>query len=429
MGLARQVTVTEFEVPPLLGFHRVDSMELWRIGLPGRFGDPGERAPRAMLPGFLQASRPGAMAAHGVEVRPGVLEVVVSYWELPTVLPFDPARIPVEPHRVWLGQLMDGSDGIWDLTVEPHGLVAGQTNSGKSKTVEALLTQFAVKGWELIVITPKLNDPILSGFAYGPHTVITGITNEALELVVEMFRSERAERTERQKIQAEYGVEWWHQVPPEILAERPLKQLVLDESRSLLMSYKGESEHRRTLKSEVLHAWNEWVQEGRSAGHHGLIVSQSIAVDGLGGGFVDDQLGMRLGVRRLARKWHPIMFPETDSDAPSFLVNPATPPGRAVARGLVAPDTVFGTEAVNDAPMQVPLLDPATRTGLLNGEIPWGPLTEPNRLVPVSDTSPDPGRNSVDRGRASWAVPAVVAAVWLLVVVVVSARLAAGVMS
>jgi hypothetical protein len=427
MGLARQVTPTEFEVPPLLGFHRVGAMEVWRIGLPGRFGDPGERAPRAMLPGFLQSSRRGAVAAHGVEVRPGVLEVVVSYWELPGLLRSDPGRVPVEPHRVWLGQLLDGSDAIWDLTIEPHGLVAGQTNSGKSKTVEALLTQFAVKGWELIVITPKLNDPILSGFTTGRHTVITGITDEALELVVEMFRSERAERTERQKIQAEYGVEWWHQVPPEILAERPLKLLMLDESRSALMTHKGESEHRRTLKAEILHAWNEWVQEGRSAGHHGLIVSQSIAVDGLGGGFVDDQLGMRLAVRRLARKWHPVMFPETDSDAPSLLVKPATPPGRAVARGLVAPDTVFGAEAVNDAPMQVPLLDAGTRDALLDGSIPWGPEVPPDRREEVDDTAPP---SAVDRDRrAAWTMPLAIAAIWLLVLVILAGRLLNGVLS
>jgi hypothetical protein len=417
MGLARQVTATEFEVPPLLDFRRDGLMEVWRIALPGRFGDPGERSPREMLPGFLRSSRRGAVAAHGVEIEPGVLDVVVSHWRLPSLLEFDPAKIPTDSHRVWLGQLLDGSDAIWDLTVEPHGLVAGQTNSGKSETASMLLTQFAVKGWELIIITPKRSDPVLDGFAGGRHTVITGIDDEALELVVDRFRQARAERTERQKIQAEYDARWWHQVPAEILAERPSQLLVLDESRSLLMTHRGESDQRRTLKAEIIHAWNEWVQEGRSAGHHGLIISQSIAVDGLGGGFVDDQLGMRLAVRRLARKWHPVMFPETSSDAPGLLVNPATPPGRGVARGLVAPDTLFGAEAVNDAPMQVPLLDPVVRDGLLDGSIPWGTTTTPNVAVaPTGDTSVDVGPVEA---RAVWAIPAAMAATWLLVLVVV----------
>ena len=275
--------------------------------------------------------------------------------------------------------------------------------------------QFALKGWQLTIVTPKLLDPVLEGFtASGRHSVITGIDDEALELVAEMLRSKRAERTERQKIQAEHGARWWHQVPADVVAERPHELLVWDESRSWFIAHRGESEHRRTVKSEIGHGWNEWVQEGRSAGHHGLIVSQSIAVEGLGGGFVDDQLGMRLAVRRLARKWHPVMFPETASDAASLLVNPATPPGRAVARGLVAPDTLFGAEAVNDAPMQIPLLDPDTRDGLLDGSIPWGPDAEPSPVSPAVVAAPEPA----DGDRSWWLVPAVVAAIWLFILFV-----------
>ncbi len=256
---------------------------------------------------------------------------------------------------------------------------------------------------------------MLDGFNYGPHTVITGIDDEALELVVDVFRREREERTERQKIQAEYSARWWHHVPPEILAVRPPKLLVLDESRSPLMAHRGESDHRRTLKAEILHSWNEWVQEGRSAGHHGLIISQSVAVDGLGGGFVDEQLGMRLAVRRLARKWHPVMYPETASDAPGLLVNPATPAGRAVARGLTAPDTLFGAEAVNDAPMQVPLLAPEMRDGLLDGSIPWGPSIS---TVPVSELVNDQAEPQPAGDWGRWLVPGAMAAGWLLVLLV-----------
>jgi len=431
MGLARQITPTEFEVPPLLGFRRSGSMEVWRIGLPGRFGDPGERSPAAMLPGFLASSRLGAVTAHGVEVEPGVLEVVVSRWELPTLLPFDPAKIPAELHRVWLGQLMDGSDAIWDLSIETHGLLAGQVGSGKTKTIETILTQLSVKGWRLIVATPKRRDPILTGFDFEPHTVVTGIGDEALERLVDVFRVARADRTERQEIQAEYGVEWWHQVPAHELAERPMTMLDFDESRSYFLSHRGESEDRKKLKAELLHSWNEWVQEGRSAGHHGFIQSQSIAVDGLGGGFVDDQLGMRLAVRRLARKWHPVMFPETSSDAPSLLVNPATPAGRAVARGLVAPDTMFGAEAVNDAPMQVPLLDKAMRTGLLDGTIPWGPDAAPEQVGPVLvDQAPAEPGTVIDTGsRATLAALTAVVALWgavVALVLVVTARAVLG---
>ena len=158
-------------------------------------------------------------------------------------------------------------------------------------------------------------------------------------------------------------------------------------------------------------------------------MSQSIAVDGLGGGFVDDQLGMRLAVRRLARKWHPVMFPETTSDAPSLLVNPATPPGRAVARGLVAPDTLFGAEAVNDAPMQVPLLDPGMRDGLLDGSIPWGPDTTPPGSVDHVQVLDDLPSGHTNRAASGLSVVAVVAAVWVAVAVAITARLVVGVIT
>ena len=423
IGLARQVTASEFEVPPLLDFCRDGSMEVWRIGLPGRFGDPGERSPRAMLPGFLRSSRRGAQAAHGVEVEPGVLEVVVSYLAMPSFLEFDPSRIPSEVFRVWVGQLLDGSDGIWDLITESHGLVVGQVGSGKSETLRVLLTQFALKGWELVIVTPKRDDPVLAGFTGDRHTVITGIDDQALEALAGMFRAARVDRTERQEIQAAYGASWWHEVPAEVRVERPHRLLVMDEIRSPMLSHRGESDHRRSLKAEILHGWNEWVQEGRSAGHHGLAVSQSPAVEGLGGGFVDDQLGFRVGVRRLSRKWHPVMFPETTSDAPSLLVNPATPAGRAVARGLVAPDTLFGAEAVNDAPMQIPFLSAEMRDGLLEGWIPWGPDAAPVSSELVSAPPSDAGTFGSGGIPTSGPGPVVavmtgVLAAWFLMVIV-----------
>jgi hypothetical protein len=413
MGLARVLPDRTVEVPRLLGWSSDGVMERWRVGVPGRFGDPGERSPKAMLPHFLVASRPGAVAGHGVETSPGVLEVVVSRWSLPEEFGFDPSSIPTDPQRVFLGVLMDGSPAVWDLAVEPHGLITGQTGSGKSEAAAMLLAQWFVKGWRVVVMTPKLLDPILTPYA-AHHQVLTGITDDDLAACVEVWDQLRIDRTHRQKLQAEHGVRRWADMPAEVLAEYPLLAVVWDESRSFFMSHPGETQERKKLKASCLAAWNELVQEGRSAGHHGLIVTQSANVESLGGGFAAEQLGMVCAVRSLPRKWWPVVFPETTADV-SLLANPVTKPGRAVARGLATPETLFGAVAVNDAPMQLPLMDDATRDGLLDGSIPWGPQPDPEPLDELtSSLEPSVPAEPV---RPLVTAVVVVSVVWLVVLV------------
>jgi hypothetical protein len=374
------------------------------------------------------------------------------------------------------------------------------------------LAQWFVKGWRVVVMTPKLLDPILTPYA-AHHQVLTGITDDDLAACVDVWDELRTDRTHRQKLQAEHGVRRWADMPAEVLAEYPLLAVVWDESRSFFMSHPGETQERKKLKAACLAAWNELVQEGRSAGHHGLIVTQSANVESLGGGFAAEQLGMVCAVRSLPRKWWPVVFPETTADvlaeypllivvldeSRSFfmshpgetqarkklkaaclaawnelvqegrsaghhglivtqsanveslgggfaaeqlgmvcavrslprkwwpvvfpettsditlLANPTTVPGRAVARGLATPKTLFGSVAVNDAPMQLPLMDDATRDALLDGSTAWGvpaDVVEAVELTPVVEAAP------VERLRPGVVIAACGAALWFFVLLV-----------
>jgi hypothetical protein len=246
-------------------------------------------------------------------------------------------------------------------------VVAGRTGSGKSKAADLIQAQLHAKGWGLRIITPKRRDPMFAPYATFPqHRVITGIHDDDLEAVLEMLRAERAERWERQEIRADHGVDWWHEVPDHIRADRPPTELVVDEAKSYFWPDKSEPRPRQQLKAEITSLWSERLQEGRSDGQHGLALTQSPYVDTLGGGFAMAQIGFWLCVRKLDRKWLATVFQDSSSEAPKrILLNPLTPPGRGVARGVTTPDNAFGAEAVNDAPVQVAYLDDEQRSALL----------------------------------------------------------------
>jgi hypothetical protein len=378
MRCVHPVDEVSADVPPLLGWSRAGSLEMFTVGLPGSFSADTPAAPRSVMPEYLRASR-GADQVMALEVETGVLRIVLSHFRLPDRLGFDPARIPTDPFEVYVGQLMEGSDMGWDLLAEPHGVIAGRTGSGKSKAADLILAQLHAKGWGLRIITPKRRDPMFTPYAEFPqHRVVTGVRDEDLEAVLEVFRVERVERWERQEIRADHGVDWWHHVPETVRAGRPSTLLVVDEAKSYFWPDKSESRDRQMLKAEVTSLWSERLQEGRSDGQHGLALTQSPYVDTLGGGFAMSQIGFWLVVRKLDRKWLATVFQDSTSEAPRrVLLNPATPPGRGVARGVKTPDNAFGAEAVNDAPVQVAYLDDDQRQALLSGTLKILPRSAP----------------------------------------------------
>ena len=358
------------DVPPLLDWGRQGPLEFFTVGLPGSFSADTASAPRNVMPEYLRASR-GADQVMALEVETGVLRIVLSHFRLPDRLGFDPTRLPANPFEVYVGLLMEGSDMRWDLLAEPHGVIAGQTGSGKSKAADLILAQLHAKGWGLRIITPKRRDPMFAPYAAFPqHTVITGARTEDLEQVLGLFRAEREERWERQEIRADHGVDWWHEVPEADRVGRPLTLLEVDEAKSYFWPDKSEPRDRQVLKAEITSLWSERLQEGRSDGQHGLALTQSPYVDTLGGGFAMSQIGFWLVVRKLDRKWLATVFQDSSSEAPKrVLLNPVTPPGRGVARGVKSPDNAFGSDAVNDAPVQVAYLTDDERQALLTAAL------------------------------------------------------------
>jgi len=177
---------------------------------------------------------------------------------------------------------------------------------------------------------------------------------------------------------------------------------------------KGEWKQRLELKSESLASWSSLVQAGRSAGHHGLIVTQSASVESLGGGFAAEQLGAVVALRSLPRKWWATVFPESVADL-SLLENPSTKPGRAIVRGVATPGTVFGAAEVNDVAVQAPILSPGLLDQVLSGDTVWVPGT----TGPVQVWEPAPTTVVAERVRPVVVAVAAGLAVWIFVLLVV----------
>jgi len=335
----------------------------WIVEVPGRFGDPEERAAKSVLPGLLAASRPGVVASQGSEISSGVLEIVLSREPLRSLIPFGEVTIPTASDVVHVGALVGGSSALWDLGTHPHGLLIGQTLSGKSELAAAVLAQLSAKGWQLAIVTPKVGDPILTPFAAAGHRVLTGQDDGALSELVDLFRWIEEDRAQRQKVQEAHGARRWRDLPPEVLAERPPFLLLIDESRSYLTGHKGEGKQRATDKSEIHAGWLALLQAGRSAGQHGLIVTQSADVESLGGGFAAGQLSMVVALRSLRPTFWPAVFPASAADL-SLLASPRTGPGRGIGRGLVSDGPL---SIGDDIVLQAPLMSDSEREAVLAG--------------------------------------------------------------
>lgn len=354
VGFALPVGPSEVETPRLVGWSREGDFEVWTIELPGRFNDSGSGAPREAIPGLLLASRRGAQAVHGHQPGPAVLEVVVSYRRWPRLLRLHPGGCPGDRLRVLVGQVVDGAPALWDLKTHPHGLIVGQTNSGKSEAARMLIAQLRRKKFRVSVFTPKLGDPVLADVV-DVGDFISGSDLETLQRVADFLTEAREDITIREALMAEHGVKTWSEMPGEVQVELPLRLFVFDETRFWFVP-DGDSKEVTELKKIIAARWRFLVQAGRSAGHHGLALTQSPEVDALGGGFAARQLGMRLAIRSLDSTFYAKVFPHSVADL-SLLSNGATPPGRAIGRGLIAPETRFGTSDVQDAPLQVAFLD------------------------------------------------------------------------
>lgn len=365
VGLAITNTRENKLIPRLIDWHRDGHFEVFDVEMCGRFVE------RIDLLGEVLLSSRHAMSESTIEVRPGVVRVVLNYLELPVRLPFTPDRMPSSRDRVYLGHTTAGEDLVWDLTENAHGLIVGANGSGKSEAAALVLTQLHLKGWDLLILTPTTDDTTFQGFTEAGHTVIAGATETHFIAARDAVLQRQHQVTVREGERAAAGDDWYQGTP---------SMIAIDECGDWLVVRKTDSDVIRECKQTIQAVVDQRARRGRKIRDHLLLFTQEPYVANFGTPETLRQLLFRLAVTALDRTFHPIVFqPSGDTVSPNVrrvLSNPRSPKGRGISRGGHRTNN-NEYAIVDDVPTQVAWLPKEQRLQLLNGQ-------------PIQPAAPDP---------------------------------------
>jgi len=150
--------------------------------------------------------------------------------------------------EVPLGIAADGSTVAWRPRLQPHGLIAGTTGSGKTQGLFALMAGGLARGYEFVVCDPTKGGsdyvPLDAYMAARPRNLAEGATQaEAIIETAAIVKAVYAEGVRRQKLCLSHknddgrtGVNFWAKLPKELREREGIRPLVLilDEYKSLL---------------------------------------------------------------------------------------------------------------------------------------------------------------------------------------------------
>lgn len=215
----------------------------------------------------IEAPIPGK-AAVGVEIPNDKIEMV----RLRDVLESPDARKHASKIAVGLGKDNSGRYIVADIAKMPHVLIAGQTGSGKSVCINAIITSILFRAApdevKLILIDPKVVE--LSIYNDIPHLVCPVVTDpkkaaSALDWAV-------AEMSARYKKFAERGVrdiKGYNKALKKGEAKMPQMVIIIDELADLMMVAPGEVEDSICRLAQL----------ARAAGMHLVIATQRPSVN------------------------------------------------------------------------------------------------------------------------------------------------------
>ncbi len=215
----------------------------------------------------IEAPIPGK-AAVGVEIPNDHVETVA----LRDVLESAEARRHPSRVAVGLGKDNSGRYIVADIAKMPHVLIAGQTGSGKSVCINALIISILYRATpdevKLILIDPKVVE--LSVYNGIPHLIAPVVTDpkkaaSALEWAV-------SEMSTRYKKFAERGVrdiKGYNKALPEGEKQMPQMVIIIDELADLMMVAPGEVEESICRLAQL----------ARAAGMHLVIATQRPSVN------------------------------------------------------------------------------------------------------------------------------------------------------
>ncbi|MBR4235590.1 MAG: hypothetical protein IKR85_05960 [Clostridia bacterium] len=256
-GVSHGPAVTRFEILPAAGI---------KVSRISSYADDIAMALSAVSV-RIEAPIPGKNAV-GVEVPNKSTEIV----RLRDVLECSEARKSSKRLLVGLGKDNSGKYIVADLASMPHVLIAGQTGSGKSVCINAIIISILYRATpdqvKMILIDPKMVE--LNAYSTIPHLLVPVVTDPkkaagALEWAV-------SEMTRRYKLFAEKGaknIESYnsHLEPDE--EKMPQIVIIIDELADLMM----------TSPRDVEDAINRLAQLARAAGMHLVIATQRPSVD------------------------------------------------------------------------------------------------------------------------------------------------------
>lgn len=193
--------------------------------------------------------------------------------------------------RFPLGLNSAGEEVVMDLKGSPHGLIAGDSGSGKSVCSRILITQALARGFELVLIDPTKKAAGLKNFmpySKGFFLENTPQAADALEAVYEEVRR-RVDAID------EVNGENWMDLPKGTV--KPWLVVIDEYSGLVVTDKKPAGDPKNPVIAEMLEEWNEatasvsiiqskvgrLAREARSAGVHLILVTQRPDADDIPG--------------------------------------------------------------------------------------------------------------------------------------------------
>jgi hypothetical protein len=211
----------------------------------------------------------------------------------------------------------DGAEVAWDLRVAPHCLVAGETGGGKTVALRALITEAALRGFEIRILDPKRVE--MMGLRGWPNVAeVATDTEDMIDLMERMH----------EKMDSRYAEVESRRVAKD--SHRPVL-LVVDEAHEWIERsnawWKANREKGQTgTVHPVVEQWRSIARLGRTARVH-LLVGIQRPDASIFGGAARDNYGARVALGALSQDGAKMMF--QDSSVGRDV--PADAKGRATA--------------------------------------------------------------------------------------------------
>ena len=212
----------------------------------------------------IEAPIPGKSTV-GIEV-PNEIRQTVHFANLIQKDVFKNAK---DPLTVALGQDIDGFTIVESIKAMPHGLIAGQTGSGKSVNINTILVSLLLKHTpeelKMILIDPKMVE--LSSYDELPHLLTPVITNVKAATAALKWAVDEMER--RYQMFAESKVRDIVGYNEEASRALPYMVIVVDELADLMV----------VASQAVEESIMRLTQKARAAGIHLLVATQRPSTD------------------------------------------------------------------------------------------------------------------------------------------------------